>query len=206
MTPVPTATRRRGTGFESRRTIVDAAVVEFARSGYRGASTDAIAVRAGISQPYVFRLFGSKLALFLEVYAQAFGRLLETFRTAANAAIAVGADPLEAMGMSYLPLLEDRALLNLQMQSYIAATDEPEIRDACRRSFRELMAFLEALPGSTSIGVSRFLSAGMFLNVAAAIDLLGLAETSDWARRCIDGVLTDCTSTARPGRLGDQQL
>ena len=46
----------------------DAAIVEFARSGYAGTSTDAIATRAGISQPYLFRLFGTKKDLFIATY------------------------------------------------------------------------------------------------------------------------------------------
>jgi AcrR family transcriptional regulator len=40
--------------------VLNAAIVEFARAGYAGTSTEAIATRAGISQPYLFRLFGTK--------------------------------------------------------------------------------------------------------------------------------------------------
>jgi AcrR family transcriptional regulator len=192
MRVLPAPTRRRGSAAESREMVLEAAMVEFARAGYRGASTEAIAARAGVSQPYVFRLFGSKLALFLAAAEAAFERVMATFREAAGQALPTGTDPFEAMGMSYLPLLEDRVILNLQLQAFIAATDEPEIRDTCRRCFGELVEFLEALPGATAEGVGRFVSAGMFLNVAAAIDLDGHAKDAPWARRTMDSVLLDC--------------
>jgi AcrR family transcriptional regulator len=54
------ATTTRQTAEERREAVLVAAVTEFARAGFHGASTDAIARRAGISQPYLFRLFGSK--------------------------------------------------------------------------------------------------------------------------------------------------
>ena len=60
-----TATRQ--TADERREAVLEAANVEFALRGLHGASTDAIARRAGISQPYLFRLFGSKKELFLAV-------------------------------------------------------------------------------------------------------------------------------------------
>ena len=54
------ATTTRQTADERREEVLAAAVEEFGRAGFHGASTDAIARRAGISQPYLFRLFGSK--------------------------------------------------------------------------------------------------------------------------------------------------
>ena len=59
--------RTRMTADERREQIVAAARAEFAAHGYQAATTDAIARRAGVSQPYVVRLFGTKQALFLAV-------------------------------------------------------------------------------------------------------------------------------------------
>ena len=53
-----TATRK--TADERRVEILEAARAEFALKGLYGASTDTIARRAGLSQPYLFRLFGTK--------------------------------------------------------------------------------------------------------------------------------------------------
>ena len=55
----PTTTQRQSAE-ERREEILEAALVEFADRGLHGTSTEDIARRVGISQPYVFRLFGTK--------------------------------------------------------------------------------------------------------------------------------------------------
>jgi AcrR family transcriptional regulator len=55
-----TTTAIRLTAAERREAVLDAAMAEFAAHGYEGSSTEEIARRAGIAQPYVFRLFGTK--------------------------------------------------------------------------------------------------------------------------------------------------
>ncbi|WP_406530887.1 helix-turn-helix domain-containing protein, partial [Streptomyces sp. I8-5] len=50
---------------ERRESVIRAAITEFARGGYSATSTEAIAKRVGVSQPYLFRLFPSKQAMFL---------------------------------------------------------------------------------------------------------------------------------------------
>ena len=58
-------TTKRKSAEERREAVLDAAYVEFAEHGLDGGSTEAIAAKAGISQPYVFRLFGTKKQLFI---------------------------------------------------------------------------------------------------------------------------------------------
>src|SRR6478752_7365676 len=98
---------------ERRDEILEAAMVEFAVRGLHGASTEAIAKRAGISQPYVFRLFGSKKDLFKASAARCLRETLETFQRAAEGKR--GKDALEAMGHAYQELLVDRTRLRAQM-------------------------------------------------------------------------------------------
>ena len=62
MTP---ATAQRLTADERRDAVIAAATVEFARGGYAGTSTQAIARRVGVSQPYLFQLYATKKDLFL---------------------------------------------------------------------------------------------------------------------------------------------
>lgn len=50
---------------ERRESVVRAAITEFARGGYNGTSTEVIARRVGVSQPYLFRLFPNKQAIFI---------------------------------------------------------------------------------------------------------------------------------------------
>ena len=54
---------------DRRQLVLEAATRAFARGGYAGTSTDRVAREAGVSQPYVVRIFGTKLELFLEVFA-----------------------------------------------------------------------------------------------------------------------------------------
>src|SRR3954467_14578126 len=72
----------RMTADERRDAIVAASVEEFATGGLVGASTDAIAKAAGVSQPYVFQLFGTKKDLFRAVVRSGFGRTRLAFEDA----------------------------------------------------------------------------------------------------------------------------
>ena len=78
------ATRTRKSAEERREEIVALAIEQFALGGYKGTSTDAIAREAGISQPYLFRLFKTKRELFLACNEVSEARILETFRAAAR--------------------------------------------------------------------------------------------------------------------------
>src|SRR5207249_2794876 len=57
-------TMPRLTAEERREAVLEAASMEFAAHGYERTSTEKIARRVGISQPYIFRLFGTKRNLF----------------------------------------------------------------------------------------------------------------------------------------------
>ncbi|MCW2759669.1 MAG: hypothetical protein JWO46_3415, partial [Nocardioidaceae bacterium] len=71
MSPVTT----RMSAEDRRELVLQAAVRAFAHSGYAGTSTDAVAKEAGVSQPYVVRIFGTKLDLFLEVFDRVMARI-----------------------------------------------------------------------------------------------------------------------------------
>src|SRR6266704_4726963 len=118
-------TRPRMPAAERREQVLEAAVAEFAARGLAGTSTEDVARRAGISQPYLFRLFPTKKALFLALVERCYRRVEDAF--AAAAGDLAGDAALEAMGDAYERLLDDRTLLLLQMQAY-AACDDPEIR------------------------------------------------------------------------------
>ena len=145
-----------------------AAIAEFAVAGYHGTPTESIARRAGISQPYLFRLYGTKKELFLACVERCFDRTLETFRRAAEGA--PEAERLQAMGRAYLELLADRELLLFQLQTYAAAEDEA-IRTAAQRRYEELADTVCELGGLDRQGVLPFIGQGMLLNIAAALDL-----------------------------------
>jgi AcrR family transcriptional regulator len=185
MTSTPTATtlprsRTRHTADERREAILDAAVAEFAVTGLHGTNTDAIARRAGVSQPYVFRLFGTKKNLYLASIERGFHRVIETFARAA----AGSEQPFHDMGIAYIALLEDRELLLNQLHSYAACSD-PDVQELVRTQYGELFNWLRTVPGATDEVVRGFLATGMLLNVAAAMDLPTIVSTSDWASACL---------------------
>jgi AcrR family transcriptional regulator len=170
---------------ERREEILDAAFHEFAERGLHGASTEDIARRAGISQPYVFRLFGTKKALFTAVVARCFRQTLEVFGRAAEGKR--GVEALAAMGDAYVDelLMRDRTFLLAQMQAY-AACDDDDIREVVRNGYGDLVAYVERVTGLPPENVSRFFATGMMLNVIAS---MGLADGEEpWAGRLIEGL------------------
>jgi AcrR family transcriptional regulator len=180
-----TATRQ--TAEERREAVLEAARVEFAQHGYHGASTDAIARRAGISQPYLFRLFGSKKALFIAVNDMCFQQTLELFRAAASGTS--GQDALEAIGKAYAELIEsDRTMLQGQLQAYSAAVNDDEIRASVARGYGRLVDYVEAVSGADKQTVAMFFARGMLLNVLAAVNYSIADEPRDsWAARLAEG-------------------
>ncbi|HEY7880886.1 MAG TPA: helix-turn-helix domain-containing protein [Streptosporangiaceae bacterium] len=174
-----TQTGQRMKAGERREAVLAAAVIEFAARGLAGTSTEDVARRAGISQPYLFRLFPTKKALFLALVDRCFRQVAAAFEAAA--ADRVGEDALEAMANAYHQLLQDRTLLLLQLQAY-AACDDPEIRDATRTGFKQLWALVERLSGLPYERVVMFFAMGMLMNVAAAMDLPTVDER--WTRWC----------------------
>jgi AcrR family transcriptional regulator len=182
------ATGTRQTAEVRREAVLEAARVEFALRGLHGASTDAIARRAGISQPYLFRLFGSKKALFLAVNDMCFARTLDVFREAASGKS--GEDALDAIGEAYRALIDqDRTLLQGQLQSYAASAGDDEIRASTDRGYGRLVDYVETVSGADRRTVARFFARGMLINVLVAVEH-SMSDPYDgsWAARLAEGL------------------
>ena len=164
---------------ERRETVLEAALTEFAARGLAGTSTEDVARRAGISQPYLFRLFPTKKALFLALVERCFQRIEAAFTAAAGDR--TGEEALTAMGDEYERLLENRTLLLLQMHAY-AACEDLDIRAATRAGFKRLWALVERVSGLPFDRVVAFFAMGMLMNVAAAMDLPAVDER--WTSWC----------------------
>ena len=179
-----TVSTERKTAEERREAVLDAALEEFALHGLSGASTEAIAAKAGISQPYVFRLFGTKKELFMAVIGRCFRQTLELFQRAAEGRR--GEAALKAMGDAYVnELLPDRTRLRAQMQAYAACEDD-EIRTVVRDGYGDLVAYAERVSGLSPEAIGRFFATGMLLNVIASMGLQNLEEP--WAARLVGGL------------------
>jgi AcrR family transcriptional regulator len=164
---------------ERREAVLEAALIEFAAHGLEGTSTEAVARRAEISQPYLFRLFPTKKALFLTLAQRCFQQVEDTFEGAA--AGLTGEEAIEAMGNAYFGLLENRTLLQLQMHCY-AACGDPEIRPTVQAAYKKLWLHVERITGLPYERVVEFFAVGMLINVAAAMELPDVEER--WAKWC----------------------
>ena len=130
------ASGTRRSAAERRGEIIEIAIEHFALKGYNGTSTDVVAREAGISQPYLFRLFHTKRELFLACHEVMHGRISQTFADAIRDV--APEERIPAMGRAYSDLLADRTSLLFQMQSYAASSD-PEIQARVRERYADLV-------------------------------------------------------------------
>jgi AcrR family transcriptional regulator len=164
-----TKPRTRKSAEERREEIVAIGIQQFALAGYNGTSTEAIAREAGISQPYLFRLFRTKRELFLACAERCYATVAAVFADAVT-----GDTPkerMQSMGRAYVErLLPDRHALLFQLQGYAAAGD-PAIQEAMRRGFSGLVRTVIDLAGVPESEAWPFFADGMLLNVVAALNL-----------------------------------
>jgi AcrR family transcriptional regulator len=155
---------RRMTADERREQILQAALTVFADGGYAGTTTDQVAREAGVSQPYVVRLFGGKQQLFAEVYARASDHIVATL-----AAVAPGPNAKQEMADAYIGLLADRDLLLLLMHGF-AAGSEPEIGRLARWTLSEAFRLYLERTGEGTDEARTFVAHGMLINVLLAVN------------------------------------
>ena len=176
ITPPPKAERKRAE--ERRNDVLEAAVTEFAARGLHGASVDAVAKAAGISQPYIFRLFGSKKDLFAAAIARCMDEALAMFKQASGDL--TGEAALVAMGEAYRrQVTADPRMLRAQLQAY-AACDDPEIGSVVRAGFGRIVQHVESL-GLGGEHTASFFARGMLINTIVAMDLHTAGDP--WATR-----------------------
>jgi AcrR family transcriptional regulator len=173
------APTQRKSAEERREEILAVAIAHFALGGYHGTSTEVIAREAGISQPYLFRLFRTKRELFLACMTLACEKVLTVFRRAAGAA--PPGERLTAMGSAYVhELLPDRHAVLMLMQAFAASSD-PEIRIPVRERYGEIVTEVARLADATPEEVWPFFATGALLNIVATLDLDEIAGDAPWA-------------------------
>src|SRR3954462_2937167 len=98
-------TRTLSTAEDRREAVLGAAMSVFASRGFHGTPTSEVAKAAGISHPYLFRLYPTKSGLAVAVVGRANERIYDAFADAAAEAKRTGEDPMKAMGRAYGELL-----------------------------------------------------------------------------------------------------
>jgi AcrR family transcriptional regulator len=132
------ATRPRLTAVERRQAVLDTACRVFSRSSYRGATTAEIAREAGITEPILYRHFGSKRDLYLACLDEAW----RSFREIAERALEE--DPVGCLGAiadAYMAKKTRIRLVDLWIQALNEAVDDAVIAKAVRKQIREVHAF-----------------------------------------------------------------
>jgi AcrR family transcriptional regulator len=188
---------------DRREQVIKAAMAEFAIHGLDGTSTEAIAERAGISQPYIFRLWPNKKDLFLAVVGACFDRTEAVLKKAAEglseAEVASRVCPagdhpsehkhllhsrisprLHAMAHAYVHLLTKREALLMQMQAYAACWDD-DVRKLVRDRWQRLRQVVSDVSGTEGPELNDFFARGMLLNVAACMHLPTSGDPDKWA-------------------------
>jgi TetR/AcrR family transcriptional regulator len=134
-----TQTKQRLSAEARRAAVLDSARRVFSRSSYRGATTAEIAREAGISEPILYRHFGSKRDLYLACLDEAW----QTFHEEATQALAD--DPVGCLGVisdRYMAKGTKFRVVDLWIQALTEASDDPVIAKALRGQIREMHDFL----------------------------------------------------------------
>jgi TetR/AcrR family transcriptional regulator len=179
--PGPRGASRRRSADERRELVIDAARDEFAVFGLSGATGESISYRAGISHPYLLRLFGSKRELFLGVVARTFDELEEAVGDAPASGAAPSLIGLEGALSARLERAGGHALL----VQFCAACGNDEVRVVVRRRFAQLFELLARASGDEP-GVSELFARVMLQAAAEAMRLPDVAGRDVWARRLLD--------------------
>jgi AcrR family transcriptional regulator len=176
---------------ERRILVLEAATAVFGQRGYAGTTTDQVATAAGVSQPYVVRIFGTKEKLFLAVLQRALDTLMAAFR---RALADTAPEPVHhRLGVAYADLLTDRGLLLSLMHGFVLGAD-PEVGKVARAGFLEVYSFLKDEAGMAPEEASDFLAHGMMLNTLIGLRMTDEYDTNPDARELLE--------TAMPDKLG----
>lgn len=182
MTVATPPVRARMSGTDRRAQVLAAAVAEFGDHGWHGARIEAIASRAGISHPYLLRIFSSKRELFIAAMDSAFERMEVAFTDAVERD---DGDPILALGEAYRLLLrDDPAALRLHMQAFAVAGDE-EVGDAVKRRYAALLARMQELSGASDDRVRTCFAVGLTLTVVTVLDLPDRRGDLRWGARLL---------------------
>jgi AcrR family transcriptional regulator len=158
---------------ERRASVVRAAMTEFAHGGYKGTSTEAIAKRVGVSQPYLFRLFPNKQAIFVAASEHCMETTRQVF---ADAAEGVAPDErLHVMAMAYQKLIHDdpeRLLMQMQMYAAVAAAEaagDHAFGETLRDSWQAMWDTVHLDLGADADETTAFFAYGMLINTLVSL-------------------------------------
>lgn len=166
---------------ERRENVIRAAIAEFAIAGYRGTTTAAIAERVGVTQPYLFRLFPDKKAIFVAALVRSAEDTRLAFERAADG-VEGGERARQVLAYAYAQLISTRPeTLLMQMQGYAAvaaaeAQGDDLIGEVVRAGWMSIWETVHLSLGADTERTARFFACGMLGNTLTAIGLPAAAR------------------------------
>jgi TetR/AcrR family transcriptional regulator len=189
--PVTTAPRMRAA--DRRELILEAATAVFGAKSYVGTTTDEVARAAGVSQPYVVRLFGTKAKLYIAVIERAYERIIGEFRQVLPGP---PEERLKRMGAAYAGLLSERGMLPVIANS-TALGGDPEIGPVARAGFNSIWRLVRDEAGFSEEQTRDFMAGGMLINAIVGLRLVGAYGTEQSVTEVLDACFPEAVSRVR---------
>lgn len=167
----------RSTAEQRRAQAIASGIRVFADHGLTTAAIQQVADDIGVSQPYVFRLFGSKHSFFLACLDELERRVQEVFRQAATTN---PSDPLQAMGAGFRELIADGVVTGLWLQACATGRGDEAVAARCRSLISGVLEEVERLTSAAPEDLARFMARGslVVLLQALGVDLTGGSQAA----------------------------
>jgi AcrR family transcriptional regulator len=172
---------QRSTAPRRRSDAIDIGMRVFAEHGLTTASVQKVADTMGVSQPYVFRLFGSKRDFFLACVDEMEARIRQVLQQAAADS---AADPLPAMRAGFRLMIADGVLTGLWLQACAAARSDEVVAARCRTVIGNILTESERLSAAGPQEVRGALALGALIVMLQALGV----DLSDGSQAAIDSL------------------
>lgn len=152
--------------------VVQAAIRAFARKGYGGTTLADIAAEAGVSQPRISQIFGSKEAAFLTAHRTAADEVLVLLERHAEPPYS-----MDKLGAGCLPLLDDRPEVLMMVFQTFASAYVPAIGELARQTIDDVIRIVTERAGGSHADALEFVERGFFVNAMLTIQARDHAES-----------------------------
>ena len=179
---------RTRSGDQTRSRLLEAAAIAFSRGGYHGTTTAEIAAAAGVSEPTLFKHFGSKQALLTAALTHTAGDLVAEL----DAPLDDAGDPFDQFVDRARALLADPRLARLsRLRNFaLALSDEPKFGELTG----DLDGFLARIAAVVALGqkggsIRRDVEAAQVAQLIFAISLVfGFRSALEGDERAAQGL------------------
>lgn len=149
----------RSTAEVRRAQAVDAGLRAFGEHGLTTTAITEVAAEIGVSQPYIFRLFGGKRDFFLACMDELEARELQAFTGTG----AQSEETFEEMGARFRGVVGDGTLGGFSIQALAAARTDPEIAARYLRMLSTTLAAVRERTGASAEELTGFLARGALI-------------------------------------------